>query len=77
MLPNEKQKELASIVRRQASFWHSTNDIESPTHCSDIENDVDYIEFLDDFGKEEFRDLLWRLYWFIRKDYKKYDNELL
>lgn len=38
--PTDKQKEIAELVKLQAEFWQSTNDIDSPTHNCDIEEDV-------------------------------------
>lgn len=74
MTPNDKQKEIASLIRRQASFWTSTNDINSPTHYSDLDNDVDDIDWLNEAGKDDLKDILLSLYLFVREDYKKYNN---
>ena len=35
--PNDKQKEIAHLVEMQGAFWQQTNDINSPTHCCDID----------------------------------------
>lgn len=33
---NEKQKEIIKFFQKQLSFWENTNDINSPTHMTDI-----------------------------------------
>ncbi len=41
MKPNPKQIAVARLVSQQASFHCFTNDITSPTHWGDIEQDVE------------------------------------
>jgi hypothetical protein len=36
MAPNQKQITVSDLIKMQASFWASTNDINSPTHFCDI-----------------------------------------
>lgn len=36
MKSNEKQIKVCEIIKEQASFWITTNDIKSPTHWCDI-----------------------------------------
>ena len=40
MKPNKKQKEICELIKSQASFWMSSNDIDSPTHLCDIDEEV-------------------------------------
>ena len=68
MKPNKKQLVASHVVKIQASFWQSTNDINSPTHYSDI--DQDCIQFEDKIGEENAKVLaekLSDLYDFIKK----------
>lgn len=66
MKPTETQQKLAEIVKGQASFWMSTNDISSPTHICDLENEIDEIEFLSEDEKSKFCDMLIGVLNFIR-----------
>lgn len=38
--PTEKQKAIAQIIKNQGAFWFQTNDIESPTHLCDLEEEI-------------------------------------
>ena len=40
MKPNKQQKEICELIKSQASFWMSSNDIDSPTHLCDIDEEV-------------------------------------
>ena len=40
MKPTEKQKKIMDIIIQNLQFWKSTNDINSPSHNSSIEDDV-------------------------------------
>lgn len=40
MKPTEKQKKIMDIIIQNLKFWKSTNDINSPSHNSSIEDDV-------------------------------------
>lgn len=66
MKPTKNQKELCKLVRNQASFWSNTNDIYSPTHYNDIEEEVNEIDFLCEDAKEQFIDALSTLYHLIK-----------
>lgn len=37
---NEKQKEIIKFFQKQLSFWEKTNDIDSPTHYTDISEEL-------------------------------------
>ena len=39
MKPNIKQKELINMIASQLDFWLHTNDITSPTHLTDLEEE--------------------------------------
>lgn len=73
MKPTPRQKQLIEEVQNQASFWMNTNDIDSPTHYCDMEEEVSKLEMDDLLSKEEakkFEDLLGDLFDFIKS--KKY-----
>ena len=57
MKPNHKQKEIFKIIEEQAKFWQQTNDIDSPTHYSDIDSDFNNCEHLSEENKEKLTDL--------------------
>ena len=60
-------KEICDLVKRQANFWVNTNDLKSPTHLNDIEEDVNSIDGLSETDAEELVELVSNLYWFVRK----------
>jgi len=66
MKPTENQQKLAELVKGQAEFWIETNDISSPTHLCDLEQDIDEIEFLSEDEKSKFCDMLLGILNFIR-----------
>lgn len=66
MKSSQKQKELCEFIRSQASFWINTNDIDSPTHISDIEEEINNIEWLSDYERIDLMDKVQDLYFFIR-----------
>jgi len=45
MQPSDKQKKIALFVEQQGRFWQRTNDINSPTHYSDIDESLRTLEF--------------------------------
>ena len=51
MKPTKTQKAVIDAVIEQLKFWRSTNDINSPTHYSDIYEC--YKPYLDDYLSEE------------------------
>ncbi len=40
MKPTDKQKAFCDLIARHAEYWKRTNDISSPTHGSDLYNDL-------------------------------------
>jgi hypothetical protein len=41
--PNEKQRAIIKFFLKQLSFWENTNDINSPTHLTDIGEESYYL----------------------------------
>jgi hypothetical protein len=73
MKPTPRQQKLIEEVQNQASFWMNTNDLDSPTHYGDLEEEVKKFVWDDDLSKEDakkFEDLLGDLLDFIKS--KKY-----
>ena len=72
MKPTEKQKRLILLIEDQLSFWKNTNDINSPTHFCDIDEDINmYGMNNDDLSEEQSKELnllLSELLTFIRKN---------
>ena len=66
MKSSQKQKELCAFIMSQASFWSNTNDIDSPTHISDIEEEINNIEWLNEYDCIDLMDKVQDLYFFIR-----------
>lgn len=74
MKPSKIQKCLCDTIRSHVNFWKYTNDITSPTHTSDIEEDCLSLEeedIIDDKKRVTLEHLLKELYWFIRE----FDNK--
>jgi len=68
MKPSEIQKYLCDIIRSQVNYWKYTNDITSPTHTSDIEEDcLELEDIISDEKIVALEHLLKELYWFIRE----------
>ena len=69
MKANKIQQYLCDVILRQAYFWKHSNDITSPTHLNDIEEEcyAQLDNLISDKDMEEFQDKLKDLYWFIRK----------
>jgi hypothetical protein len=70
MKPTPRQNKLIEEVQNQAHFWMNTNDIDSPTHYCDIEEECFKLE--DDANltiedRKKFEDLLGDLFDFIKK----------
>lgn len=40
---NEKQRVVIKFFQKQLSFWENTNDIDSPTHMTDIGEESFYL----------------------------------
>lgn len=70
MKPSEKQKKICELIKTNASFWMNSNDIDSPTHVNDIEEEVyslgDDID-LDDVEKEVLISNLLNIYWVVKR----------
>lgn len=69
MKPTPRQKLLIEEVQNQASFWMMTNDIDSPTHYGDMEQEISKLEWDDHLTKadaKKFEDLLGDLFDFIK-----------
>lgn len=69
MEATEFQRRICNKIKRQVDYWSWTNDITSPTHISDIREEL-RTEFMDDMTDEEIDQLIFRiesLYHFIRK----------
>lgn len=69
MKANIIQQYLCGIVSRQGCFWKYSNDITSPTHLNDIEEECFSLldNLISDEDRKEFEDKLKDLYWFVRK----------
>lgn len=70
MKATARQKLLIEEINNQAHFWANSNDIDSPTHYCDIEEECLKLEEDASLTKEErvkFEDLLCDLYDFIKK----------
>ena len=52
MKANKQQKEICELIKSQASFWINSNDIDSPTHLCDIDEEVDSLELDEDMACE-------------------------
>lgn len=72
MKANKIQQYLCDVIHSQQDFWKHSNDINSPTHLNDIEEEcfAQLDNLISDEDIEEFQDKLKDLYWFIRKFYK-------
>lgn len=69
MKANKIQQRICDVIQGQQSFWKNSNDITSPTHLVDIEEEcfVQLFDFLTEQERLEFEEKLQDLYWFIRK----------
>ena len=52
MKPSKQQKEICEMIKSQASFWMSSNDIDSPTHLCDIDEEVARLELNEDMESD-------------------------
>lgn len=41
MRPNKTQRDICDFIIEQVDFWKNSNDINSPTHFSDLESRLD------------------------------------
>ena len=69
MKANKIQQYLCDIIHSQQDFWKHSNDITSPTHLCDIEEEcfTQLCNLISDDDREELVEKLQDLYWFIRK----------
>lgn len=69
MIANLMQRCLCDVIHSQVGFWKNSNDITSPTHLVDIEEEcfAHLSDLLTDKERLEFVDKLQDLYLFIRK----------
>lgn len=69
MKANLTQKCLCEVIANQQYFWKHSNDITSPTHLNDIEEEcfAQLCNLISDEDREEFEEKLKDLYRFIRK----------
>lgn len=67
MKPTEKQKKIINFLIDQLKCWRDSNDIDSPTHNSDMEDCFEELE--DDISPtdiSEFRRLVVNIFLFIK-----------
>ena len=69
MKANKVQNYLCDVILSQQAFWRNSNDITSPTHLNDIEEEcyTQLSDLISDEDREEFEKKIKDLYWFIRK----------
>lgn len=75
MKANKIQQYLCDVIHSQQDFWKHSNDITSPTHLVDIEEECDaqFINLIEEEKIEELKGLLTDLYRFIR-NFDNYDE---
>lgn len=69
MKANKIQQYICDVIHSQANFWRHSNDIASPTHLVDIEEEC-YAQLgnlINDDEGDELIHKLKELYWYIRK----------
>lgn len=66
MKATDKQKEICDLVIQQASFWKSSNDIDSPTHYCDNSESVRSLE-LSEEDEEDLTNFLDNLLNFVKE----------
>lgn len=69
MKANKIQQYICDVIHSQAGFWKHSNDITSPTHLVDIEEEC-YAQLGNLINDEEEDELIFKLkelYWYIRK----------
>ncbi|MBQ8521915.1 MAG: hypothetical protein IJ456_11225 [Bacteroides sp.] len=65
MKPSKQQKAICELIKSQASFWMNSNDIDSPTHVCDIDEEVSNLE-LDEEMESELSFALKELYYIVK-----------
>jgi hypothetical protein len=74
MKPSDRQKEIAKLIESQAGYWSNTNDINSPTHEGDVDEEVRLLTLNDTITDDQVKilsDKILDLYYFIRDIEKK------
>lgn len=68
MKANDVQKKICEVIKSQVSYWESSNDINSPTHLSDIKEEcgAQLDGLIEDDDIELLINKLETLYWFVR-----------
>ena len=66
---NKVQYNLCDVIHNLQNYWKFSNDITSPTHITDIEEEcfAQLCDLISDEDRKEFEKKLKDLYWFIRK----------
>ena len=69
MKTNKTQQYICDVIQNQQNYWKHSNDITSPTHLTDIEEEcfAQLDDLISDEDREEFEEKLKDLYRFIRK----------
>ena len=71
MKPNGKQIAACTFIEKNARYWQHTNDISSPTHQGDLNEEVKNVQFgediLTDEEQKELANKMNDLLQFIRK----------
>jgi len=67
MKPNNNQIETIKVLKTIISSWEKTNDIDSPTHEGDIDEEVLNLDFLTEIESGKINANLTLLYYTIRK----------
>ena len=77
MKPTKKQIELIKTIEKIVSSWGSTNDINSPTHYSDIREELKKLKFEDNEFSDNFNVLISieRYLFTILSEIQYYDRE--
>ena len=66
MKPTNLQRKICELIKTQASFWMNSNDINSPTHYDDIQEEVDNVDELSYDAKDELVKSLSDLYHLVK-----------
>jgi len=71
MKANKIQQIICDVINSQTSFWKNSNDITSPTHIVDINEEccaqLSDLDIINENDIEELNEKIEDLYWFIRK----------
>lgn len=69
MKASKVQYNLCDVIHSLQNYWKYSNDITSPTHITDIEEEcfAQLYDLISDEDRKEFEEKMKDLYWFIRK----------